>query len=256
MKLPEIRPVHYAWLLAGLVLVALAWAGSMDGVSQSYVSASLLDAGVIYGTARGINALVSALQGTELDMWLVTFSIGELLDPVNDVIERFSAVMTVAVTSLVIQQLLLVIVSDQTFTIALTALGVATLSTFLVARHWGTRALAKTFLVVAFLRFSLAIVVIANLWVDRVFLPDSTSEEHAVMQDFYADLDNVSDTVRGEGKRSEVTGQFDRLQEKFDAFVDGTLALLGAMLMKSVIIPLVFFYALLCLGRALFRSLP
>jgi hypothetical protein len=93
-----------------------------------------------------------------------------------------------------------------------------------------------------------------NLWVDRVFLPDSNSVEHAVMQDFYRDLDNVSDTVRGEGKRSEVTGQFEHLQEKFDTFVDGTLALLGAMLLKAVILPLGFLYLVLSLFRQLFRA--
>lgn len=256
MTLSHIRPAGYAWCCAGVLLVLLAWTGSLDGLSQSYVGDSLVDAGIIYGTARGINALVSALQGTELDMWLVTFSIGELLDPVNDVIERFSAVMTVAITSLVIQRLILVIVSDQTFTIALTALAAASLIAFLIGRAWGARALARTFLVVAFLRFSLALVVLANLWVDRAFLPDSTSAEHAVMLDFYADLDSVSDKVAGEGKRSEVAGQFERLRGKFDAFVDGTLALLGAMLMKSVLIPLLFLYALWCAGRAVFRSIP
>ena len=59
------------------------------------------------------------------------------------------------------------------------------------------------------------------------------------MLDFYSDLDSVSDKLTGEGKRSDVAGQFERLQDKFDAFVEGTLTLLGAMLMKSVIVPLV-----------------
>ena len=125
MSLETVRPRDWAWLIAGIALVGLAWSGSLDRPSQDYVGASLLDAGIIYATARGINALVSALQGTELDMWLVTFSIGELLDPINDVIERFSGVMTLAIASLVIQQLLLTIVSDATFSIALTALAVA-----------------------------------------------------------------------------------------------------------------------------------
>jgi hypothetical protein len=174
---------------------------------------------------------------------------------VNDVIERFSAVMTFAVTSLVIQQLLLAIVSDQTFTIALTAIGLATVAAFLTGREWGARVLARIFLVLAFVRFSLAIVVLANLWVDRVFLPDSNSHEHAVMLEFYSDLDSVSDKLTGEGKRGDVTGQFERLQDKFDIFVEGTLTLLGAMLMKSVIVPLLFFYTLWRLGRMLFRKL-
>jgi len=247
----EVRPAHWFWLFAGLGLVVLAWAGTLDTLSGDYVSASLLDAGIIYGTARGINALVSALQGTELDMWLVTFSIGELLDPVNDVIERFSAVMTVAIASLVIQQLLLVIVAHTSFTAALTVAGILVLVVYWAGKTRGLRSLARVFLVLAFLRFSLALVVLANLWVDSVFLPNSASPEHSVMEEFYRDLDNVSDAVRGQGKRSEVTGQFERLQDKFDAFVDGTLALLGAMLLKSLILPVLFLLALMRLWRQL-----
>ena len=258
MSLSNVRARDWAWLFAGIVLVVLAWQGSLDRISSDYVGGAMLDAGIIYGTARGINALVSALQGTELDMWLVTFSIGELLDPINDIIERFSGVMTVAITSLVIQQLLLLIVSDVTFSIALTALAVATLAAWFIARSGGFPALFKTFLLVVFLRFSLAMVVIANLWVDQVFLPDSTSPEHRVMQSFYGDLEEVDRTVRGESERGrgDLARQFDDLEQRFDEFIDGTLRLLGSVLLKSVIIPVIFLYGVLRLARTLFSLAP
>lgn len=257
MRHHPIRSRDWSWLLAGTGLVVLAWSGSLDGLSRDYLDASLIDAGIIYGTARGINALVSVLQGTELDMWLVTFAIGELLDPINDLIERFSAVMTAAVTSLVIQQLLLVMVSHVSVAVALTLLGVATCGALLIGRDRSARAFARTFFLVALLRFSLSLVLVANMWVDRTFLPDSTSAEHAVMQDFYTDLDSVSETLRGEaGKRSEVASQFERLREKFDAFVEDTLALLGSMVLKSMIIPLVFLYAMVAVARLGFRTSP
>jgi len=244
MSSAHLKPA--ATLILGLALVALAWTGSLDSISDRYVGDALLDAGIIYGTARGINALVSALQGTELDMWLVTFSIGELLDPVNDVIERFSGVMTLAVTSLVIQQLLLAIVSDVRFSVVLTTLLVATVAAWFVAREAGYAGLLKVFLVVAFLRFSLVLVVLANLWVDRAFLPDAAGPEHQVMQAFYGNLEEVDRTVRGEGerKRSELSSQFEELQRKVDDFVAGSLRLLGAVLLKSVLLPLGFFWLL------------
>jgi hypothetical protein len=237
-------------LIAGLLV--LAWWGVLDSISANYVNASLLDAGIIYGTARGINALVSALQGTELDLWLVTFSVGELLDPVNDMIERFSGVMTLAIASLVIQQLLLVIVSDATFSSALTLLAAAALIALFIGKLAGYKLLLKVFLVVALLRFSLSLVVVANLWVDQVFLPDSASVEYAVMQDFETDLKVVDDTVRGKsGERSQISSQFDSLQLKFDSFVDSSLRLMGSLLLKAVILPLIFLYGVLLLGRRL-----
>jgi hypothetical protein len=244
---------QWALLFAICALIGLSWIGTLDTISGNYVSASLLDAGIIYATARGINALVSALQGTELDMWLVTFSVGELLDPVNDMIERFSGVMTVAIASLVIQQLLLVIVSDATFSIALTVVGATAVIALFVGKLAGHKLLLKVFLIVALLRFSLALVIVANLWVDQVFLPDSGAVEYRVMQDFRAELEGVDQMVRGEGERSALASQFELLQQKIDRFVDSSLQLMGALLLKAVIIPLIFLYAVLCLGRALMR---
>jgi hypothetical protein len=251
----SIGPRQWYLLLALAGLVVLSWLGTLDTISSDYVGASLLDAGIIYGTARGINALVSALQGTELDLWLITFSVGELLDPVNDMIERFSGVMTIAITSLVIQQLLLVIVSDATFSTALTLLACATAIALVIGKQGGYRALLRTFLIVALLRFSLAVVVVANLWVDQAFLPDSNTEEFRVMQDFHSDLEEVDHMVRGEGERerSEIAGQFEVLEQKIDRFVDSSLHLMGALLLKAVIVPVLFLWALVLAGRSVFR---
>ena len=78
------------------------------------------------------------------------------------------------------------------------------------------------------------------------------------MKSFYGDLEEVDKTVRGEGerKRSDLAGQFDDLEQRFDEFVDGTLRLLGSVLLKSVIIPLIFLYAILQFARSLFRMAP
>jgi hypothetical protein len=111
-------------------------------------------------------------------------------------------------------------------------------------------------MIVALLRFSLSLVVVANLWVDQAFLPDSNTEEFRVMQDFHSDLEGVDQTIRGKGDRSEIAGQFDRLQQKFDRFVDNSLHLMGALLLKSVIVPVLFLWGVLLAGRALLRVVP
>ena len=122
------------WLPLALLLLlpAIGWLGVLDAFSSRYVDEALVAGGVVFATARGINAIVSVLQGTELDAVMLTFSIGELLDPVNDLIERFSGVMLVALGSLALQKILLGVVSDPLFNALLTALALAaplTLST-------------------------------------------------------------------------------------------------------------------------------
>jgi hypothetical protein len=190
-------PRRYLWLVALVALPALGWLGILDRVSAAQLDGSITTAGLVYGTARGINALVSLLQGTEVNAFLLTFSIGEVLDPINDLIERFSQFILIALGSLALQKILLILVSDTIFNALLTLLALAAGIALLPGRSTGAHYLLRTFLVVAFLRFSLALVVLANSWVDKTFLQDADEQRHVAMEQFQGelrDIDTLSNT--------------------------------------------------------------
>lgn len=83
----------------------------LDSRGSAYFSETLKRAAYTFAVARGINGVISVIQGTELSIspWGlgVTLSVGEILDPVNDLVERFSWVMLVSTTSLGIQKILM-----------------------------------------------------------------------------------------------------------------------------------------------------
>ena len=56
---------RYLWLVVLISLPAISWWGVLDDFSSEHLNASTSSAGLVYGTAWGINALVSLLQGTE-----------------------------------------------------------------------------------------------------------------------------------------------------------------------------------------------
>ena len=66
---------------------------------------------VTFALARTLNGVISAVQGTEVALQPagvgVTLTPGEVLDPVNDLVERFSWIMLGATVSLGVQQVLL-----------------------------------------------------------------------------------------------------------------------------------------------------
>ena len=66
---------------------------------------------ITFALARTLNGVISAVQGTELALQPagvgVTLTPGEVLDPVNDLVERFSWIMLGATLSLGVQQVLL-----------------------------------------------------------------------------------------------------------------------------------------------------
>ena len=67
---------------------------------------------IVLAVARTLNGVISVAQGTEVALEPggvgVNLTVGQILDPVNDLIERFSAVMLVASSSLGLQNILLV----------------------------------------------------------------------------------------------------------------------------------------------------
>ncbi len=105
-------------ILAVLLITAAAF-GVLDKQGENYVNASLTRAIVAFGISRSINGVISVAQGTELSLQPAGVGLnlapGQVLDPINDLIERFSTVMLFSASSLGIQKLVLDVVSGYIF---------------------------------------------------------------------------------------------------------------------------------------------
>lgn len=103
--------IRLAGSAIALALVVVALLGVFDEWGRQYTDASFKRALVTFGVARGLNGVISVAQGTEVAMEPagigMVFAPGQILDPVNDLIERFSWVMLASTTSLGVQGLLL-----------------------------------------------------------------------------------------------------------------------------------------------------
>jgi len=80
-----------------------------DDMADAYFSESIQAATIAYATARGVNAVVSVIKESELDISPagvgVTIAAGQILDPIDDMTERLSSVLVAAIASLGIQKL-------------------------------------------------------------------------------------------------------------------------------------------------------
>jgi predicted nucleic acid-binding Zn-ribbon protein len=182
-------------ILAILFLVIFSWSGKIDKYSDDYIDSALIKAGSAYAVARGTNAVVSMLETTTVNVSLGvggSISIGEVLDPINDLIERFSQVMTVALSSLVMQKILLTIASDSFFSISISFFGVLAI-VFLFVRRWPdfSSLLIKAFLLLAVVRFSLGFAVLANSMVDRLFLSEQIESSTVKLGNFQTTMKNL-----------------------------------------------------------------
>lgn len=197
------------WVLLGAVLVAiaLAWLGRMDSFSSTYLADSIKSTGIIYGIARGINALVSVLQSSEISVMLVSVNIGELLDPLNDLIERFSHVLVVALGALVLQKILLEIVAHPGFSVVLTLLGILLLYSSLGSRLSGHRTLVRLFVLALFLRFALVLAVLGGSLVDRWFLEEDIARQTETILQLENQLATTRDALTGDGRSRDAVAR-------------------------------------------------
>ncbi|OQY53589.1 MAG: hypothetical protein B6245_22715 [Desulfobacteraceae bacterium 4572_88] len=83
----------------------------LDAAGNEYFDDAMTRAVYTFAVVRGLNGLISVIQGTDVAISPagigVQLAVGEVLDPVNDLIERFSLIMLLSTTSLGIQKILL-----------------------------------------------------------------------------------------------------------------------------------------------------
>ena len=87
-----------------------AGVGAVQGEAQSYLQSATLKAVAAFAAARGLNAAISTLQESSLSVGVGVsgnLALGQVLDPLNDLVERFSEVMLISSVALGLQQLLL-----------------------------------------------------------------------------------------------------------------------------------------------------
>jgi len=190
------------WLLISLLVIAvfLSSFSSVDRYAEQEYESLFQRALITFALARTLNGLISAVQGTELALQPagvgVTLTPGEVLDPVNDLVERFSWIMLGATLSLGVQQVLLDMGQWWGMRLLVALLGLAWLW-FLWRRQKHddnsnealSRYLSRALLLVLILRFAVPLAIIANEAVYTLFLESRYEESTQVIENAGAQID-------------------------------------------------------------------
>jgi len=176
--------------LALLLAIALSSVTSLDRYAEEEYQALFQRALVTFALARTLNGVISVVQGTELALQPagvgVTLTPGEILDPVNDLVERFSWIMFGATISLGVQQVILEIGQWWGTRVLVGLLGLG----WLALRHvrplhapdLAERGVFRLLLAVLLIRFAAPAVVLANEGLYRLFLQESYVESTQVVE--------------------------------------------------------------------------
>jgi len=246
-----------------VVLVALSSTRVLDDYVDDYTNESISNAALTYASARGINALVSVLQSTEVEAGVIvsgSMTIGEVLDPLNDLIERFSSVMTWVLASLAAQKLLLLFASHVLFLYLVAVLGVTALLLIYFGRSGAQSLVFRCFLVVVFVRFSLGLAVALNSAADGLLLDQQLRENDQQMAQFQSSIMQLDSAAVADGGdiRDSVVDfwsslSLDQLKQKISRGIENFINLVAIYVLKTILFPLGFFYMLIFVIRRLWQ---
>ncbi len=166
-----------ALTLLALLLLGLAQQGVVDRFGMHYTESGFKRALVTFAVARSLNGVISVAQGTEVAVQPagvgINFAPGQILDPVNDLIERFSWVMLASTTSLGLQKVLLTIFASPYFTALLAGvMGLAIVLLWRGRTGWegGSLFFYRAMLMLLVLRFAVPLVALGSELLFTTFL--------------------------------------------------------------------------------------
>lgn len=262
-------------LIAILLLMAvLAWWELPQQWALEFLDATLGQAFSAFAIAKGLNATISVLQSSTIDLQVFQVSPGEALDPANDMIERFSWVMFAATGSLALQKLLLGI-SGSVIIKVMTTLACLLAALGLLQGHrrtgdgactqrWWQIAIVRVALWGIALRFAVLGVALASGAAGQAFLDDSRDTQMAQLSVTQQQLAEVADKQVG-GEHEErswwqqfkgsmegwVGGPITSVTQGFDAMTDKVIDLTMLFITQTVLFPLGFLWVALRLLRGL-----
>jgi hypothetical protein len=301
MKIPIINKQAWtAFLIVLLLLVAAPTTRKIlfedhlfsfvDASATQYVNDGLVRAGSAFALARTFNAIVSVFRESQLQLEPggvgVSLAVGAALDPVNDLVERFSWVMLVSLTSLGVQKFLIEITPFVSIQIVLSA---ALL--FFLAGFWLTAFFRFDFLRIGrillfsaiLLRFTVPLTAYLNNQVYDTFLetrhdqsinvlgqsvtkleqhqlgltPKNASVEGSIeptTQDGRW-LDWLKPALDTSKEMLDVKAKFEKIKVLALEMIDRIVDLIVVFVLSTIVLPLLFLWGMaqlgrLCLGRS------
>ncbi len=269
--------------LFSILAVTFAFTFIFDIKGKELIDDSFSQAVIVFGSAKALNAVISLAQGTEIDLPFLTIAVGQILDPINDLIEQFSLVMLASMTSLGIQKILMNFVTSGFYNILLTSF-VLILNLWLFIRFSKDEKFRLLFfkvtIILIFLRFAVPSMSYVNelaynsivnyvneLAYNSIVKPEYNIEK--LNKSIIGVKDKVTDvmnnTTRKQEDKSILTKFTEKLDseyysEKVDAYKKAVehssefiVALIIAFVFQTIFLPIIFLFSLYHLIRGIFN---
>ena len=262
MKFSWERTSRILVVLAVAVIVPCTWYKPIETLAGEQVDAGLKRSLVSFATARALNAVISVAQGTEIAVqplgFGITLTVGQVLDPVNDLVEQFSSLMLMASVAFGIQKALLAIGSNW----LISALVTAAAGCWAVLYFWGRAPvwLSRLVVVLLMIRFAIPVVTIGSDQVFEKFLRKDYEASQQAIDSTSRKIEQLApappaagDPAKGFLERmkervtapiTEIKGKYGEIKEMAERAAEKIVALIVIFLLQTIIVPILVLWML------------
>ena len=256
-----------------ILSIFIIFASSSVVVNESakyVIDKSFNQALIVFGSAKALNAVISLAQGTEINLPFVVVAIGEVLDPINDLVEQFSLIMLASLVSLGIQKILLNFVSNDFFNLTF-IISIVIFNIFLFLKFKNIESIKnmalKLTLILLFLRFSIPFVAYLNQYSYDYFIKPQYNIEQ-LNETILNTKDEIS-KINLESVEEKESGFFEKFRQKFDmtfyekkvdeykdavdSSSDNIVDLIIVFIFQTILLPVFYLFVFYILLKKLFN---
>lgn len=235
------------------VLVVLAWTAPLDARAKEHAEAGLKRALATFATARVANAFISVVQEASISAGPVfvgaTVKPGEVLDPVNDLIEQLATLMLIASVSLGMQLLLMHVGGHFAVNAAVSVVLLAWAAMLLTSRRnpaWFTRVVV----VLLFVRFAAPLAALGSEGVYQLTLDPVYQQSQKALDASSRQVAAPTSIDEARGWVLDTREKLRAVRERLEGAVRHVVELMAIFVVQTLVLPLAFLW----LAYRFFRS--
>lgn len=274
------RSARIMWSIGLSAMLAIAIGGPIDRYATKLADGLFSKALTTYAITRSLNGVISVAQGTEIAIQPVgvglTISAGEILDPLNDLVERFSVLVLTACASLGVQLLLTEMFSTLWVSIGLTVLVGLTLIALWREQLPGRTTLIKLGIAALCLRFLFVGVTLLGALLNQAFLSERQEQALATINSVTTNLkadagsaepaantapdagfiESLDSFFSGQRHKLDIQARLDAMATQAEQAIAALINLIVVFVMQTIVLPLGLLWLAMHLFKLLWRATP
>jgi len=264
----DVRLRRWLLLLSIAVLIPIAWLKPLDQSAETHLKDGLVRALATYATARAFNGVVSILQETSVAIQPagvgMSFAPGQILDPVNDLVEQFSSIMLAVCVSIGIQLALLKLGGTTLVSLALTC-GLLWWAFSNVRGRPLTRWESRLIVAAVVVRFAVPLVATTSEWAYQQTLAQQYGQTQGRLA---VSVDQVRKATPTEGPKGDqfaeqddwikkfrdwlgvdaavahAKARYEQIKTQLDNAVEDMVHMIAIFALQTIVLPLLFLWVL------------